>query len=197
LLTQLDVSRLHLDIDTALRELWIALQGFEDDDIEMANQREVTQQGREIHAPKPLLATTVGPAGVGKSFLYKALFNRPNIAKSSAEGRSCTLYPTRIELQNDIPDITKSSNIDIEFFDAVTMANMTESHIRSYYDYHYGPENDPDDDDSHRHATTANDFFKAAFSTEGNSPSNNYLQSLLTSEMISSGNLHRTCVDAI
>ncbi|KAG9203175.1 hypothetical protein G6514_003093 [Epicoccum nigrum] len=163
----------------------------------MANQREVTQQGREIRASKSLLVTTVGPASVGKSFLYKALFNRPNIANSSAEGRSCTLYPTRIELQNDMPDITKSSNIDIEFFDAVTIANITESHTRSYYDYHFGPENDPDDDDSRRHATTANDFFKVAFSTEGNPPSNNYLQSLLTSEMISSGNLHRTCVDAI
>lgn len=194
---QLDVSQLHLDIETALRDLWIALQGFEDDDMEMANQREAIQQGRDIRAPRPLVVTTVGPAGVGKSYLYKALFSRPNIVKSSAEGRSCTLYPTKIELQHDMPDTTKNSNIDIDLFQAVTIANMAESHIRSYYDYHFGPENDPDDDDSRRHATTAIDFFKVAFSKDGNPPSDNYLQPLLTAEMISSGNLLSTCVDTI
>jgi hypothetical protein len=194
---QLDISQLRLDIETALRDLWIALQGFEDDDMEMANQREATQQGREIGAPKPLIVTTVGPAGVGKSFLYKALFSRPDIAKSSAEGRSCTLYPTKIELQHDMPDTTKNSNIDIEFFEAVKIANMTESHIRSYYDYHFGPDNDADDDDSRRHATTAMDFFKVAFSTKEDPPSDEHLSPLLTAEMISSGDLLRTCVDAI
>lgn len=50
-----NIPALHSDIDAALRDLWIALQGFEDDDnTEMANQREVTQQGREIGAPKIL-----------------------------------------------------------------------------------------------------------------------------------------------
>ena len=194
---QLDVSQLHLDIDTALRNFWFELQGFADDDLEMANQRETIQKGRDIRAPKPLVVTTVGPAGVGKSYLYKALFSRPNIAKSSAEGRSCTLYPTKIELQPDMPDTTRNSDIDIECFEAVTIANMTEGHIKSYYDYHFGPENDPDDDDSRRHATTAIDFFKVAFSTKENPPSEYYLRSLLTAERISSGNLLRTCVDAI
>ena len=194
---RLDIPLLHGEIDAALRDLWIALQGFEDDDTEMANQREVTQQGREIGAPKPLVVTTVGPAGVGKSFLYKALFNRPNITKSSAEGRSCTLYPTKIILRPKVPTNPASSNIDIEFFDAATIATMTENHIRRYHEYHFGPDSDPADDDSRRYASTAKKYFDTAFNTKGNAESATHLQSLLTAEMIGSGDLLRACVDAI
>lgn len=163
----------------------------------MANQREVTQQGREIGAPKPLIVTTVGPAGVGKSFLYKALFNRPNITKSSAEGRSCTLYPTKIVLQPGAPVNTTCSDIDIEFFDAGTISAMTENHIRRYYEYHFGPDSDPADDDSRRHASTATEFFDVAFNTENNADFATHLQSLLTVEMIGNGDLFSACVDAI
>lgn len=194
---RLDVSAIHSDIDTALRDLWIELQGFEDDDAEMANQREVTQQGRNIGAPKPLTVTTVGPAGVGKSFLYKALFSRPNITKSSAEGRSCTLYPTKISLHPEAPGDSTSSDLDIEFFDAATIYTMTENHIRRYFDYHFGTDDDQKDDDGRRYATTAKEFFDAAFDTAGNAESAVHLQSLLTAEVIESGDFLRTCVDAI
>ncbi|KZM28490.1 uncharacterized protein EKO05_0005978 [Ascochyta rabiei] len=194
---RLDVPALHTEIDTVLRDFWIKLQGFQDDDAEMANQREVIQQGRGIGAPKPLVVTTVGPAGVGKSFLYKALFNRPDITKSSAEGRSCTLYPTRIVLHPDAPGDTTSSDLDIEFFDTAAITTMTENHIRRYHEYHFGTDNNQEDDDSRRHALTAKEFFDAAFNTAGNAESTVYLQSLLTVEMTGSGDLHRACVDAI
>jgi hypothetical protein len=193
----LDLPELHSEIDTILRDLWIKLQGFQDDDAEMANQREVIQQGREIGTPKPLVVTTVGPAGVGKSFLYKTLFNRPNITKSSAEGRSCTLYPTRIILQADAPANTTSSDVDIDFFDAATITTMTKNHITRYHEYHFGTDNDEEDDDSHRHASTAKEFFDAAFDTAGSAESAVLLQSLLTAEVIGSGDFLRTCIDAI
>lgn len=194
---QLELSRLHNDIDASLRDLWIALQGFEDDDLEMENQRKVTQQGRRIGAPKPLVVTTVGPAGVGKSFLYKALFNRPSITKSSAEGRSCTLYPTKIELRHDMPDDAKSSDVDIDFFSADTIAAMTEAHIRRYHDYHFASESDPADDDTRRYASTAEDFFKAAVSLDGGKEFTDLLDSLLSIEKIGDGALFRACIDAI
>ncbi|XPS92476.1 hypothetical protein M3J09_001866 [Ascochyta lentis] len=194
---RLDVPSLHTEVDTVLRDFWIKLQGFQDDDAEMANQREVIQQGREIGTPKPLVVTTVGPAGVGKSFLYKALFNRPNIAKSSAEGRSCTLYPTKIVLQPDAPGDTTSSDLDIEFFDAATITNMTGNHIRRYHEYHFGTDNDQVDDESRRYASTAKEFFDVAFDKTGNSESAARLQFLLTVEMIRSGDLLSACVDAI
>ncbi|KAF2626190.1 hypothetical protein BU25DRAFT_492324 [Macroventuria anomochaeta] len=194
---RLDVPTLHTEIDTALRDLWIDLQGFEDDDTEMANQREVIQQGRAIGVPKPLTVTTVGPAGAGKSFLYKALFNRPNITKSSAEGRSCTLYPTKIALQPEALTDTTRSDVDIEFFNAATISTMTEGHIRRYHEYHFGPDRDPADDDSRRYASTAKEFFDVAFNTEGTVDSATHLQSLLTADMISNGNFFHACVDAI
>ncbi|KAJ4983896.1 hypothetical protein SVAN01_10582 [Stagonosporopsis vannaccii] len=194
---RLDIPAVYGDIDAALRDLWIALQGFEDDDTEMANQREVIQQGRQIGAPKPLVVTTVGPAGVGKSFLYKALFNRPNITKSSAEGRSCTLYPTKIMLNPEISDATAISDVDIELFDADTLGAMTERHVKRYYDYHYGPDSDPMDDDSRRYASTALEFFEIAFNTANNLESAALLQSLLAPDMIVNGELLRVCVNAI
>jgi hypothetical protein len=194
---RLDIPKLHTEIDAAVRDLWIDLQGFEDDDSEMANQREVTQQGRDIGAPTPLTVTTVGPAGVGKSFLYKAFFNRPNITKSSAEGRSCTLYPTKIVFQPEASVDATSSNVDIEFFDATTISTMAENHVRRYHGYHFGPDNDPADDDSCRYAMTAKEFFDAAFNTESNAESAAYLQSLLTKEMIDRGDFLRACVKAI
>lgn len=193
----LDVPALHSDIDAALRDLWIALQGFEDDDTEMANQRQVTQQGRDVGAPKPLVVTTVGPAGVGKSFLYKALFNRPNITKSSAEGRSCTLYPTRIMLKPEAADDTTVSDIDVELFDAATIATMTESHVKSYYDYHYSQDSDPMDDDNRRHAATAMEFFEVALNTANDNESIPVLQALLAPDMITNGELLRVCTEAI
>lgn len=193
----LDVHAIHNDIDAVLRDLWIALQGFEDDDTEMANQREVTQQGRQIGAPRPLVVTTVGPAGVGKSFLYKALFNRPNITKSSAEGRSCTLYPTKIVLKPGASDTTTFSDVEIELFDAATIAAMAENHVKRYYDYHFGPESDPTDDDSRRHASTAMEFFEIAFDVANNPESGPTLQSLLTAEMVNGGELFRVCVNAV
>lgn len=193
----LDLSTLHAEIDVALRDLWIDLQGFEDDDPEMANQRKVAQQGRDIGAPTPLTVTTVGPAGVGKSFLYKALFNRPNITKSSAEGRSCTLYPTKIVYQPDALLDATISDVDIEFFDAATILTMTENHIRRYHDYHFGPDSDLADDDSRRYASTAKEFFDVAFNTERDTESPEHLQSLLTKEMIDNGDLFRVCVEAI
>ncbi|KAJ4351085.1 hypothetical protein N0V95_004132 [Ascochyta clinopodiicola] len=195
--SRLDIPALHTEIDTVLRDFWISLQGFQDDDAEMANQREVIQQGREIGTPKPLVVTTVGPAGVGKSFLYKAIFNRPDITKSSAEGRSCTLYPTKIVLHLDAPGDTTSSDLEVEFFDAAIVTTMTENHIRRYHEYHFGTDNNQEDDDSRRHALTAKEFFDIAFNTTGDSESTAYLQSLLTTEMIGSGDLHRACVDAI
>jgi len=194
---RLDLPALQGDIDAALRDLWIALQGFEDDDTEMANQREVTQRGRQIAAPKPLVVTTVGPAGVGKSFLYKALFNRPNITKSSAEGRSCTLYPTKIVLNPEISDTATISDVDVEMFDAATLATMAQNHVKRYYDYHYGPDSDPTDDDSRRYASTALEFFEIAFDKANNNELGPVLRSLLTPEMIVNGELLRMCVDAI
>lgn len=68
-----------------------------------------TQRGRVIGAPKPLVVAIVGPAGVGKSFLYKV--NRPNITKSSAEGRSCTLYLTKITYLPEAAHDTTSSDV--------------------------------------------------------------------------------------
>lgn len=194
---RLDVRAIHGEIDTALRDLWIELQGFEDDDAELANQREVIQQGRNIGAPKPLTVTTIGPAGVGKSFLYKALFNRPDITKSSAEGRSCTLYPTKIELHPEIPGDATSSDLDIEFFDAAAMFNMAENHIRRYHDYHFGTDNDQEDHDSRRYASTAKEYFKAAFNTADDPEANAHLQSLLSPINIDNGELLRNCVSAI
>lgn len=193
----LDVSTLHGEIEAALRDLWISLQGFEDDDAEMENQREITQRGREIGAPKPLVVATVGPAGVGKSFLYKALFNRPNITKSSAEGCSCTLYPARIVFQPEAATDMTSSDIDIEFFDAATIAMMIKSHIRRYHDYHFDLDSDPLDDDSRRYASTAEEFFGVAFDTKGNAEAIAHLQSLLTAEKVSNGDLLQACIDAI
>ncbi|KAH6633299.1 hypothetical protein C7974DRAFT_392487 [Boeremia exigua] len=194
---QLNIPTLHSDIDAALRDLWIALQGFEDDDAEMANQREVTQKGREIGAPKPLVVTTVGPAGVGKSFLYKALFNRPSITKSSAEGRSCTLYPTKIVLQPDARDTATSSDVDILLFDAATLATMTGNHIKRYHDFHFSPDKDSTDDDSLRYASTAKEFFEVAFNTGDNVEAAIALESFLVADMIDKGDLLRNCVDAI
>ena len=193
----LDVPTVHDEIDAALRDLWISLQGSEEDDAEMENQREVTQRGRVVGAPKPLVATTVGPAGVGKSFLYKALFNRPDIIKSSAEGRSCTLYPTKITFLPGAPGNTTSSDVDIEFFDAATLATMTENHIRRYHEYHFEPDSDPTDDDSRRHASTAEEFFDMAFDTQGNAEARSFLQSLLTTEKVSNGDLLQACIHAV
>ena len=129
--------------------------------------------------------------------MYKALFNRPNITKSSAEGRSCTLYPTKIVLQAGAPTNTTSSDVDIEFFDAATISTMTESHIGRYRDFHFALDNDPTDDDSHRYASTAKEFFDVAFNTQGNADFISHLQTLLTEEMIDNGELLRACVDAI
>lgn len=193
----LDVPTLNGEIDAALRDLWISLQGFEEDDAEMENQREITQQGRVIGAPKPLVVTTVGPAGVGKSFLYKALFNRPNITKSSAEGRSCTLYPTKIMHLPEAAGDTTSSDVDIEFFDAATIATMTGNHIRRYYEYHFESDSDPTDDDSRRHASTAEEFFDVAFDARGDQEAKAFLQSLLTAENISNGDLLQACINAV
>lgn len=192
-----DVPALHSRVDAALRDLWNSLQGFEDDDAEMENQREIIQQGRMIGAPKPLTVTTIGPAGVGKSFLYKALFNRPNITKSSAEGRSCTLYPTKIVVLPGASGDTTSSDVDIEFLDAATLATMTENHIRRFHAYHFGPDRDPTDDDSRRYASTAEEFFDVAFDTQTNVDAKASLQSLLTAENISCGDFLPTCTDAI
>lgn len=193
----LEIQALHDEIDTALRDLWISLQGFEDDDAEMENQRDVIQRGRDIGAPKPLIVTTVGPAGVGKSFLYKALFNRANITKSSAEGRSCTLYPTKFLLQPGAAADTTRSDIDVEFFDAATIAAMTESHIRRYHDYHFDPNSDPTDDDSRLYASTAEEFFHVAFDTKDNADARARLQLLLTADRITNGDLFPACIDAI
>lgn len=193
----LDIPTLRGEIDAALRDLWISLQEFEDDDAEMKNQREVTQRGRVIGAPQPLVVTTVGPAGVGKSFLYRALFNRPNITKSSAEGRSCTLYPTKITALPEAAGDTTKSDIDIEFFEAATIATITQNHIRKYHQYHFDLDSDPTDDDSRRHASTAEEFFDVAFDAKGNAAATAYLRSLLTAESISNGDLFQACIDAI
>ncbi|KAF3050111.1 hypothetical protein E8E11_006057 [Didymella keratinophila] len=193
----LDVPTLHGQIDAALRDLWISLQELEEDDAEMENQREITQRGRGIGAPTPLVVTTVGPAGVGKSFLYKALFNRPNITKSSAEGRSCTLYPTKIMYLPEAAGDTTSSDIDIEFFDAATIATMTEDHVRRYYEYRFEPDSDPTDDDNRRHASTAEEFFDVAFDAKGNVEAKTFLESLLTAENVRNGDLLQACIDAV
>jgi hypothetical protein len=194
---RLDILKLHDEVDAALRDLWSSPQGFEEDDAEMENQREVTQRGRLIGAPKPLVVTTVGPAGVGKSFLCKALFNRPNITKSSAERRSCTLYPTKITFLPETAGSTTSSDVDIEFFDAATIATMTENHVRRYHEYHFEADGDPTDDDSRRYASTAEEFFDVAFDARGNVEAKAFLQSLLIAEKVSNGNLLQACVDAI
>lgn len=193
----LDVPTLHSEIDASLRDLWISLQGFEEDDAEMENQREVIQRGRVVGAPKPLVVTTVGPAGVGKSFLYKALFNRPNITKSSAEGRSCTLYPTKIMFLPKAAGDATISDVDIEFFDAATIATMAENHIRRYHDYHFDPDSDLADDDSRRYAFTAEEFLNVAFDVNGNAEATMRLQHLLTADRISNGDLLHACIDAI
>jgi hypothetical protein len=195
---RLDVSALHHEIGAILQTFQSELQDFQNDDDELLNQRTVIEQGRKIGAPKPLTVTTVGPAGVGKSFLYKALFNRPSITKSSAEGHSCTLYPTKIVLRTDAPDDTTSSDLDIEFFNLATITKMSGNHIRRYHEYYFNSEdNDPADEESRRHASTAKEFIDAALNPNGDSESYAYLLSLLTGENITNGRLLQACVDAI
>lgn len=96
-----------------------------------------------------------------------------------------------------MPDDAKSSDVEIKFFSVDTIAAMTESHIRRYYDYHFAPESDQADDDGRRYAATAKDFFNTAFSTDDNEVSADSLQSLLSAEMIGNGTVFRTYVAAI
>lgn len=129
--------------------------------------------------------------------MYKALFNRPSITKSSADGRSCTLYPTKTVLLPEADDTMACSDVDIELFDAATIAAMTRSHIKRYHDFHFGLDRDPTNDNSRRYASTAKEFFEIALNTERSTEAASHLQSLLTAEMIDKDSLLCACVDAI
>lgn len=163
---QIDTSAIAQSLSESAAKVLAALGTVAKDDVELRHIERNALELRHVAHGNPKKVFFTGPAGVGKSSLFNALFNKPGLAKTSAKGDACTSVVVRYTAatQQD----TDGFGVIIQFLQPKTIEDLITAHAKVYNQRQFDIPNTEDfdndvDSSEVKQFETARKFFSLVF----------------------------------
>ncbi|KAG9195143.1 hypothetical protein G6011_00263 [Alternaria panax] len=175
------------------------------------------QKSKALPELKQFCVAVLGEQGVGKSSLINAIVDR-DLLDNSGSSQACTALATKILHKKDARDRTRSSDMAFEFLDESEIRECIVGQIQCWTELHPGPgaeqyEDDEEEEDDYeleesapvnrgpkksakakrQAAATAKEFFGIIFNTQKEEFSKKWLENMLQSTDIRTGEFKETC----
>ena len=161
-----DPSAISQGLSEASAKILAALGVIPKDDVELRHLERNALDLKHVNRSPAKKIFFMGPAGVGKSSLFNALFNQPGFAKTAAKGDACTSVIVRYSASTS--NETDGFSVIIEFLKPDNIKECIAEHSKSYF-HRYFDSTEPEDREIDiessdiKQAETARKFFTLIF----------------------------------
>jgi hypothetical protein len=166
---RVDTPAINEALKNAATTVLNALRTVPMEDVELRHlERNALDLRRVSHGP-PKKIFFMGSAGVGKSSIFNALFNKPGLAKTGAKGDACTAVVVRYSAAAQ--ESAEGFNVTINFLSPATIKEFITTHSKVYFQRHFSTpdldsfENDVESSEV-KQVETAQKFFSLVFGEE-------------------------------
>jgi hypothetical protein len=163
---RVDSAAIAQALENASTTVLNALRTVPRDDVELRHLERNALDLRRVSHKSPKKIFFMGSAGVGKSSIFNALFNKPGLAKTGAKGDACTAVVVRYSAAAQ--ESAEGFNVTINFLSPATIKEFITAHSKVYFQRHFSTP-DPDSFESDvesselKQVETARKFFSLVF----------------------------------